>query len=194
MHALSDIRIGEEFSPSPQMKPYYYATLLISVLVGVATWYLPLAWFEGGIATILIGVPVLLIIAFVAVWIPWYYESIRYCLTGDEITLRRGVWFRRTGIVPYNRITNVDIVQGPLMRFFGISSVKIQTAGYSGQAVPEIRLDGMEKPEPLRETIMGYVRGLRPVATEGAAAPEEAADPILLELRAIRQLLEKGLR
>ncbi|MEM2082887.1 MAG: PH domain-containing protein [Nitrososphaerota archaeon] len=33
-----------------------------------------------------------------------------YKLTEDEIIWKRGVWFKSTGIVPYNRITNIDVV------------------------------------------------------------------------------------
>jgi len=190
--AMSHIRIGEEFYPSPQIKPYYYASMVLVVLIAVFSWYLPLIWFGEAFIAVLFGIPILAVIAFTSVWIPWYYASIGYRLTHTEMTWRRGVWFRRTGIVPYNRITNVDIVQGPLMRFFGVSTLKVQTAGYSGQAVPEIRIDGIEHPEDLRDTIMQYVRGAPPVAVE--AAPAEAGDPVLAELQAIRQLLEKSAR
>lgn len=51
------------------------------------------------------------------------------------------------GIVPYNRITNLDIRQGPVMRILGLSTLSIQTAGYSGQAIPEIKIEGVEHAE-----------------------------------------------
>ena len=53
-----------------------------------------------------------------------------YELKDDEMSWKRGVWFRRTGILPYNRITNLDVIQGPVMRMLGISTLSIQTAGY----------------------------------------------------------------
>ena len=64
---------------------------------------------------------------------------------------KRGVIFRRTGIVPYNRITNIDIRQGPVMRALDISTLSIQTAGYSGQAQSEIRIEAIVHAEELRE-------------------------------------------
>ncbi|MFA6672760.1 MAG: PH domain-containing protein, partial [Methanoculleus sp.] len=119
--------------------------------------------------------------------------SIVYRLTVTEITWQRGVWFRQTGIVPYNRITNVDITQGPLMRFFTFSAVKVQTAGYSAQAQAEILLNGIEDPKDLQEKIMNFVRTTGPTAI--GAGPEEppalpAGGEVVEELRAIRRLLE----
>jgi membrane protein YdbS with pleckstrin-like domain len=119
-----------------------------------------------------------------------------YKLTKDEIEWRRGVWFKKTGIVPYNRITNVDILQGPFSRMLGIASLKIQTAGYSApsggfSSMAEIRIEGMEDFEELREMMMKFVRGRKPMAVE--TYEEDDIDlKILKELMKIRKLLEKS--
>ena len=140
-----------------------------------------------------ITIPILAILIFIAYWIPRYYDTIVYKLTENEIVWRRGVWFKNTGIVPYNRITNIDIGQGPISRMLGIATLKIQTAGYSGQARPEIKIEGIEQFEELRELIMGFVKGKKPVAVE--TYEEENIDlKILNELVKIRKLLEKFLK
>lgn len=141
---------------------------------------------------------VLIAVCWYAFWIWKYYESIWFELKDDEVTWKRGVWFRQTGIVPYDRITNIDIYQGPLMRYFGFSLIKLQTAGYSGQYKAEITLEGIVEGEELRETIRSLIRDTRtmsgatdatgtrvkPVGTTGGA------DELLAEVRAIRELLE----
>jgi len=122
-----------------------------------------------------------------------------YELHEDEMRWRRGVWFRRTGIVPYNRITNLDIVQGPVMRALSISTLSIQTAGYSGQAVPEIRIEAIEHAEELRELIRTLVRkagasgdGTGSGSSAVAGKENQAAELQMLdELRRIRTLLEE---
>jgi hypothetical protein len=127
-----------------------------------------------------------------------YDQSIAYHLNKTEITWKRGVWFRRTGIVPYNRITNVDIVQGPLMRLFHISNLKIQTAGASADGHPEISLVGIEEPESLRAFIMDFVRGNPSVAAvtgaENAGVSSNYTNSdmaaLLKEVETIRKLLE----
>jgi len=116
-------------------------------------------------------------------------------LRDDEMRWKRGVWFRRTGIVPYNRITNLDVIQGPVMRMLGISTLSIQTAGYSGQAVPEIRIEGIEHADELRELIRSLVRrsGMPSDGTGGGSLPINvpADQKIIEELVKIRTLLEQ---
>jgi hypothetical protein len=46
------------------------------------------------------------------------------------------------------------------MRALGISTLAVQTTGISGQAVPKIRIEGMEYSQELRELI----RSLNPVS------------------------------
>ena len=193
------VRIGEEFKPAPQFRSLYYIYLLFGFLFGVLSWYLPtvilLFLFRSVYAplvTFILSVPVLLILFLTVYWIPKYYHSILYKLTGNEMEWRRGVWFKKTGIVPYNRITNVDVAQGPISRILKIASLKIQTAGYSvtGHGTSaEIRIDGVEQFEEIRDLIMEYVRGKKPVAVE--TYEEDINVKILNELVKIRELLKK---
>ncbi len=128
-------------------------------------------------------------------WVPKYYMSVTYRLTNDDMTWRRGVWWKNTGIVPYNRITNIDIIQGPVSRKLGIASLKFQTAGYSAANTrsAEIKMDGIRNPEGMRETIMAYVKGKRPVAVsstpEGKAHAGDVEHEMLQELVRIRKAL-----
>jgi hypothetical protein len=162
--------------------------------------YIPVALFAE--MPPIFSVVVLGLTAFVYIllwiWVGLYYESMSYELREDEINWKRGIWFRTTGIVPYNRITNLDVRQGPLMRALGISSLAIQTAGYSGQAVPEIRIEAIEHAEELRELIRSQVRGCSS-HDDGTGSAKPVTSPsrvptdqqILAELQRIRSLLER---
>ncbi|MCT8336849.1 PH domain-containing protein [Methanoculleus sp. Afa-1] len=187
---LITFRIGEAFKPVPQFRSYLYASLVLAVVFLVLPWLAPAVIFSPPPVALAIAIPSLAVIAFVAYWIPLYHESIVYRLSVTEVTWQRGVWFRQTGIVPYNRITNVDISQGPLMRFFSFSAVRVQTAGYSAQAQAEIVINGIADPRDLQEKIMNFVRRTGPVAVEGAPEEPLTADAVVEELRAIRVLLE----
>jgi len=185
------IKIGEEFKPAPQFKKLYFIYLLLAILFTILWWYIPIVLFTPFDVKGIVTIPILAILIFIAYWIPKYYETMIYKLTKDEIVWRRGVWFKKTGVVPYNRITNIDIVQGPISRMLGIASLKIQTAGYSGQTPAEIKIEGVEQFEELRELIMEFVKGKKPVAVE--TYEEEDIDlKILNELVKIRKLLEKS--
>ncbi len=184
------IKVGEEFKPAPQFKKLYYIYLVLVSIFGIFIWYIPTLFFVPFIVKIGSSIPILITLAFIVYWISRYYDTIIYKLTEDEIVWRRGVWFKNTGIVPYNRITNIDITQGPISRKLGIAALKIQTAGYSGQqTTAEIRIEGMKQFEELRELIMGFVKGRKPTAVE--TYEEKNIDlKILDELVKIRKLLE----
>ena len=190
-----EFRVGEAFYPTKQTRTYYYAYFAIATCLLVLPYEIPLFLFASREIFLLITIPTIATLLFVAIWIPLYHKSIVYHLSPTEISWNRGVWFRQTGIVPFSRITNIDLQQGPLMRLFGFSSLRIQTAGYSAQASAEIRITGIEDPEPLRDLIMGYVRTIPPAATEGATGyiipGAGSTEEIIRELREIKSLLEK---
>ncbi|RLI96164.1 MAG: PH domain-containing protein [Candidatus Aenigmatarchaeota archaeon] len=183
---------GKEFSPLPSLKSVYYVQIAVILFFALFTWYLPVVFFEHSIASVILSVFVWPTVIVAAIWVPKYYRTMKYRLGKDEIEWARGVWFRNTGIVPYNRITNVDISQGPLSRMFGLFSLKIQTAGYSANASSpaEIKIEGIDNPEEIRDIIIGFVRGRKPVASETYGYPDGSS--VLKELVKIRKLLEKG--
>ena len=144
--------------------------------------------------TAVIGFCLLVFVICYIVWVQLYYDSMWYELREDEMSWKRGVWFHTTGIVPYNRITNLDVKQGPVMRALGISTLALQTAGYSGQAVPEIRIEGMEHAEELREILRSLVRTTSSLGdgTDGkSSSPVSTDQKILEELSKIRLILEQ---
>jgi membrane protein YdbS with pleckstrin-like domain len=187
------------FKPSPSMKIWFRGGIVFVLGFVLLFSYVPVALFSGmpAVFSVIIIGGTLLLFVLLWYWVGLYYESMWYELREDEISWKRGVWFRTTGIVPYNRITNLDVRQGPFMRYLGISTLAIQTAGYSGQAVPEIRIEAIEHAEELRELLRSMIRsspahddgtGNRIVSSsEGTPVDRQ----ILAELKSIRSLLEK---
>lgn len=194
------VNLNEDFKPANKYTGYLLITyLVLTVLIWAAatSWMFIDSFFR---LFILVGIAVLaVILIFICIWAPLYYKSVVYHLNDTEMTWKRGVFFRKTGIVPYNRITNVDIVQGPVMRVFGISHLKIETAGGgASKSYAEIQIEGVTDPEPLRQLIMDFVRGQKPAAaatgTEykpAAAAANADMQALLEEVAAIRRLLEE---
>jgi membrane protein YdbS with pleckstrin-like domain len=126
-----------EFGVSLKLDRLYYAYLGLVILSGFVWWLVPLVfvyWFLispfSTVIVILSGfVPLVIVTAVTLYWIPRFVSSINYILGDDEIIVTKGVWWKTTGVVPYNRITNVNIYQGPLSRRFGLGRLAIQTAG-----------------------------------------------------------------
>jgi membrane protein YdbS with pleckstrin-like domain len=187
------------FKPSPSMKTWYRSGIALILGLILLFTYVPAVLFAEMPATLSVVIPVgiVLLYALLWYWVGLFYDSMWYELRDDEINWKRGVWFRTTGIIAYNRITNLDVRQGPFMRFLGISNLSIQTAGYSGQAMPEILIEAIEHAEELRELIRSMVRGssARDDGTGNSTISSANAGPvdqqILDELKRIRILLEQ---
>src|SRR5512137_1531433 len=188
------------FKPSTAMMTWYRAGIALVIGVILLFCYLPVVALGEMPATFSFVILGFIAVIFILlwIWVAMYYDSMSYELREDEINWKRGVWFQTTGIVPYNRIVNLDLRQGPLMRFLGISTLAIQTAGYSGQAVPEIKIEGIEHAEELRELIRPHVRGsVSHDDGTGSAKPSSTPSGIsvhqqmLAELQQIRSLLEQ---
>jgi membrane protein YdbS with pleckstrin-like domain len=194
-----------EFGVSLKLDRLYYAYLGLVILSGFVWWLVPLVfvyWFLispfSTVIVILSGfVPLVIVTAVTLYWIPRFVSSINYILGDDEIIVTKGVWWKTTGVVPYNRITNVNIYQGPLSRRFGLGRLAIQTAGYSGgsssgQSPAEANIFGITNFEEIKDRVMDAVKGIKPVATEAEAEPSKSRDDeIVQELRRIRKAVEK---
>ncbi|WOF15304.1 PH domain-containing protein [Methanoplanus sp. FWC-SCC4] len=198
---MKNFEINKDFKPDPRFKTY---NLIATILAVTGLVWLSVGWaafliMDIGLELVIVYLAIITIIPLIIIpiWNVLYYRSIVYHLNPTEMTWKHGVWFRKTGIVPYNRITNVDIVQGPVMRMFKISTLRIQTAGYSGQNTAEIRIQGIEDAEPLREMIMDFVRNKPPVAsatggeddTSTGRSPEN--NEIISELKEIKEILRE---
>ena len=59
----------------------------------------------------------------------WRREAI--ALTGTCVVLRTGRWWRRTGVVPYERIQSLRVRQGPFARRRGLASIHLDMVDHS---------------------------------------------------------------
>lgn len=59
---------------------------------------------------------------------PMSWKCWRYSINENEIDLLRGIFVRKETLIPLSRVQHVDTRQGPLLRWFNLSSVTISTA------------------------------------------------------------------
>ncbi|MFB0500908.1 MAG: PH domain-containing protein [Candidatus Bathyarchaeia archaeon] len=200
------LKVDEGFRPHVDMKKLYYSYLTIGAVLFGLSWIVPavvaallvLPLAQAFAIMVALLLPLLVVVCFTAFWIQKYYSSVTYILTNDEIVVEKGVWWKRKSFVPYNRTTNISVVQGPIARQFGLGTVRVQTAGFSGGGsaggrVAEAVILGVKNFEEIRNVIIGFVKRVRPVAVEAEAeapAPRGVDQQILNELRRIRDALE----
>jgi uncharacterized protein len=104
--------------------------VLVPVLVGVTLGFVvldALGWVVLLAALALMGV--------VVGWLPGArYRRWRWQLTDLALELRSGVLVHRQESVPYFRIQQIDIAQGPVDRLLDLATLQVTTASASGSA------------------------------------------------------------
>jgi membrane protein YdbS with pleckstrin-like domain len=139
-------------------------------------------------------------------WIPAmllsgpYFRSMRYEIHTDEVIVHVGIWTQSVKHVPYRTVTNITVQRDILDRWvFNIGTLKIQTAGMSGQRGAEENLKGLQNVQEIYDLVATELRRFRgsmaPTAAEmEVPAIEPAGDlmrAVLEEVRAIRKVLEQ---
>jgi len=198
--------VEKEFGANPKLKNLYRAYLALFTIGGFLWWMIPLVavafslgMLTGVVAALSSFVPLLIAVAIILYWIPKFHSSINYVLEDDEIIVTKGVWWKTKSVVPYNRITNINIYQGPISRHFGLGKLSIQTAGFSGVSssghkTAEAEIFAIENFEEIKDIVMNFVKGLKPTAVEAeveARPSKDVNEQILQELRRIRKAVEK---
>lgn len=59
----------------------------------------------------------------------------RYAELADDLVVASGLLWRRVTVVPYGRIQFVDLEEGPILRLFGLATLKLHTASATADAV-----------------------------------------------------------
>lgn len=124
-----------------------------------------------------------------------YFRSLQYEIHEDEVIVRVGILVKSVKHVPYRTVTNITVKRDIFDRwFFGLGTLNIQTAGFSGNKGAEERLVGLPNVQEVYEMVAGSLRQFRGGMGPAQAEVEESGGrdegvlrDILEEIRAIRQ-------
>jgi len=125
-----------EASILPAARRYQFWNVMLAVLASI------------------VGIIVLPIIIPIALWaIKRYYDSLEVVLTKRDLQVRRGILTKEEKTIPLEKITDLALVEGPLMRLMGIKGIAVETAGQSsGGAL--VKVIGIEDIENFRDTVL----------------------------------------
>jgi len=104
---------------------------------------------------LVIASPVILFILTFSFIITYYgFYQMAYAVRGRDLFYKKGLIFRKTTIIPFNRIQHCEVNHGPVDRMFGLASLKIFTAG--GQA-SDLEIPGLveSKAHAIKDYIIG---------------------------------------
>jgi uncharacterized membrane protein YdbT with pleckstrin-like domain len=143
---LNNLRFEALERPSPKLLTYY---LLTSLLSGPG---------------VFIVAPALLI----------RYNTLRYRFEESGIRMQVGLLFRKEVVVAFRRIQDIHVSRNLIQRWLGIASISIQTA--SGNAMPEIVLEGMTDEDSIRDWLYERMRGAKGLPTASDVAPPASSN------------------
>lgn len=205
-----DARTLRVFRAAPGYLRYITAGWLLTqlaILAGIVAADIPTAIFlrGSGLATaVLAVVTVLGLLAFAVQFaLTWFalrldYELRWYKVTDRSLRIRSGVWNVSEMTMTFDNIQNITVTQGPLERFFGISDVRVTTAG-GGEAAAQKKsghgggqnlhlgvFRGVDNPEEIRDLMLARLRRLRDTGLGDPTDDHSHDDDWLPALAALR--------
>lgn len=139
------------------------------------------------LALTVIGIPLLLL------WLPLgllvtrrYLASMECVLTDRALKVKKGILVRIEKTIPLEKITDVGMVQGPLMRYFGVHMLTFETAGQSAPGAL-VSMVGIVDPAAFREKVLSRSDAANRLAAETSPDPmqskSEDTAALLAEIR-----------
>jgi putative membrane protein len=163
---------------NPAVKTYWLISLLLVSTLTIV-----------GIPFLIISIPIFFVIS------GKILAAMSAIVTERKLVVKRGVFNKEEKSIPLEKITDVAMVQGPLMRVFNLYRLSFETAGQSAQGAL-VSLIGINEADTFRETILAQKDKL---LTGSNAVTEQKSDEqsdmkVLIEsVKRIELLLEKAL-
>lgn len=110
------------------------------------------------------------------------FESIEAELTDRSLNIRKGFLIRIQKTVPLDKITDLALHEGPILRHFGLCSLKVETAGGgSGTSMGQVSLPGVVEALAFRDAVLNQRD--RVVGAVPSAPAAASSEPVLEEIR-----------
>ena len=177
--------------PPERLHPFFLLTGLSGSLRGVGGAYAALAYLfvTGRFGTALAVASAMLVLMMVAVFI--YWRRFEFRVGENEIRIDSGILSRTHRSIPFDRIQDVDITQGPVARLLGLARVRFETGASAGEEEGVLRAIGLERAGQLRDLVRA--RRSQPAAPAGEAAEAPAeAEPEPVYVMSPKRLLLAG--
>lgn len=151
------------------------------------------AYFAASGQWLLVGAVLGAALAFSIIGAIVGWRTFTYQASGDEILIDSGLLNRKHRSIPFDRIQDVDISQGPVARLLGVARVKLETGG-SGAGKDDGVLAAVEldRAERLRRMVRSHRSGVAPATTHSDAAERTDIEGAPLFALDIKRLLLAG--
>ncbi len=115
-----------------------------------------------------------------------YLDRMECQLTEKTLKVSKGILVRVEKTIPLDKITDMGMVQGPVMRYFDLHKLTIETAGQSGPGAL-VSLTGIKDVESFREAVLNQRDAIATASSQSTpeAGRQESSDEssLLSEIR-----------
>ena len=167
MHSKPTVLAKAEFNPDIKKYLLIYGILLLAAtLVGIVL------------------IPIWAVLA--PMFIKKYFNRL-YCeLTTRSLRFEKGFIFHVERTIPLDKIQDLTFKEGPLLKAFGMSILKIETAGNTGQGMSDLTLIGIIDASNFRNKVLEQ----RDKVTENVSSGPADQPDTLQVLKEIRDSLK----
>ena len=160
-------------------------------------------WILGPVIVLwilIVTIPVAIIYALIArMFVDRHLANMSCALTEHTLDIKKGIWNKTESTIPLEKITDLQLFQGPIMRYFGLHGFKVETAGQSSPTGGSlVNIVGIVDTKDFRRAVLVQRDKLAAGGTPISAAPAPqahtavAGDPQTTELLAeIRDSLHR---
>lgn len=106
-----------------------------------------------------------------------HFDALDCTLTDKSLCLKKGVWFRVEKTIPLDKITDLALSEGPILRHFGLCSLKIETAGQSTPGAANLDMTGIVSPLAFRDRVLAQRDKLTEARNQVATVPQVETAP-----------------
>ena len=175
----------EQLGPPERLHPLYLLTGLGQTLKGAWGMAAGSAYFatQGRWWIAILMIAAFAVISLASLLLKWL--KLEYRVGTHEIRIDSGFLHRTSRAIPFDRVTDVDIEQGPVQRLFGLAQVKLETGAAAGAKQDEgvLHTIALDRAEALREHIRAR-RGLAP-APAAVDTPQEGTAIYAMDSRRV---------
>jgi putative membrane protein len=139
-----------------------------------------------------IGIP------FIPIWLIFaplllnkYFERLECELTTRALRFQKGVIVQTERTIPLDKIQDLTFKEGPLLRWLGLSVLKIETAGNSAQGAADLSLIGVIDAHNFRQMVFDQRDKVTDNTTSGTSSSDSGTESMTNILSEIRDTLNR---
>ncbi len=167
--------IIREASFNPKVKTYIFLVVLFYLLVSIAGWIIVPFWVFG-----------------LGQWLSnKFFHTLKCQLTYKQLKFSKGLILHIEKTIPLENIQDLSFIGGPILRWFGLTLIKVETAGGGGghHSNNMMSMMGVENAEEFKSMILNQrEKIIKEKNQHGFAAPSVSEgsnlnDKLLTEIK-----------